>query len=320
MATTYREAAALPAGRTRRAHGQPLQRGDHVDHDRAWRPRGTSSSSVAAARPSCRDRPDCPARRRHRAVRRARPAHRRARRTSRRRRRRSTSRRATGDASTTIASTSRSTRPTPTSTTSSSTRRTYRKRAAELIVAASACKLPARLGQRGRSTVRPMRAKNGGAAARRAGGYLIGAIPVAYIAGRLKGIDIRRYGSANVGASNVYQSVARWAVVPVGIAQIALAMAGIGLAKLLDQDLGVQVAAGVAALVGACWSVYLRVRRRTRHRRLHRLHALPHADNARRLRRRLHGGRARAQRAPRRRRWRLPSRRCRRSSSTARGR
>ena len=88
--------------------------------------------------------------------------------------------------------------------------------------------------------------------------YLVSTIPIAYIAGRLKGIDIRRYGSANVGASNVYQSVARWAVVPVGAGQIALAMAGIALAKLLDQDLGVQVAAGLAALVGACWSVYLR--------------------------------------------------------------
>ena len=50
-----------------------------------------------------------------------------------------------------------------------------------------------------------------------AASYLIGAIPVAYVAGRLKGIDIRQYGSANVGASNVYQSVARWAVVPVGV-------------------------------------------------------------------------------------------------------
>jgi glycerol-3-phosphate acyltransferase PlsY len=89
--------------------------------------------------------------------------------------------------------------------------------------------------------------------------YLISAIPVAYVAGRLKGIDIRRYGSANVGASNVYQAVAHWAVVPVGLAQIALAMAGIGLAKLVDQPLGVQVAAGVAALVGASWSVYLRL-------------------------------------------------------------
>ncbi len=88
--------------------------------------------------------------------------------------------------------------------------------------------------------------------------YLIGSIPVAYLAGRaLKGIDIRQYGSANVGASNVYQSVARWAVVPVGVAQIGQAMAGIGLAKGLDQELGVQVLAGLAVLLGAAWSVFL---------------------------------------------------------------
>ncbi len=89
--------------------------------------------------------------------------------------------------------------------------------------------------------------------------YLIGSIPVAYLAGRiLKGIDIRQYGSANVGASNVYQSVARWAVVPVGLAQIGLPMAGIGLAKGLDQPLGVQVLAGLAALLGAVGPVFLR--------------------------------------------------------------
>ena len=38
------------------------------------------------------------------------------------------------------------------------------------------------------------------------GSYLIGSVPVAYIAGRTRGIDIRNYGSGNVGASNVWQS------------------------------------------------------------------------------------------------------------------
>jgi len=88
--------------------------------------------------------------------------------------------------------------------------------------------------------------------------YLIGAIPVAYVFGRaIKGIDLREYGSANVGASNVYQSVARWAVVPVGLLEIAQGMAGIMLAKLLGQDLGLQVAAGLAAIMGQTWSVFL---------------------------------------------------------------
>jgi len=88
--------------------------------------------------------------------------------------------------------------------------------------------------------------------------YLIGAIPVAYIFGRaLKGIDLREYGSANVGASNVYRSVAGWAVVPVGLLEIVQGMAGIVLAKFLGQDLGVQVLAGLAAIAGQTWSVFL---------------------------------------------------------------
>ena len=41
--------------------------------------------------------------------------------------------------------------------------------------------------------------------------YLVGSIPTAYVLGRLvKGIDIREYGSGNVGASNVFQHVGRW--------------------------------------------------------------------------------------------------------------
>jgi len=89
--------------------------------------------------------------------------------------------------------------------------------------------------------------------------YLVGAIPVAYIFGRsLKGIDLREYGSANVGASNVYRSVAHWAVVPVGLLEIAQGVAGIMMAKFLGQDLGVQVVAGLAAILGQAWSVFLR--------------------------------------------------------------
>ena len=36
--------------------------------------------------------------------------------------------------------------------------------------------------------------------------YLLGSIPFAYLAGRaLKGVDLRRHGSGNLGASNVYR-------------------------------------------------------------------------------------------------------------------
>ena len=45
--------------------------------------------------------------------------------------------------------------------------------------------------------------------------YLIGSIPMAYLLGKLfKRIDIRDYGSGNVGASNVWVHVNKWVVGP----------------------------------------------------------------------------------------------------------
>lgn len=90
------------------------------------------------------------------------------------------------------------------------------------------------------------------------GSYLVGAVPVAYLAGRLlRGIDIREYGSGNIGPSNVWQNVSRPAVVPVGLAEIGQGLLGILVAKAADQSLTVQVLAGLAALLGHNWSPYL---------------------------------------------------------------
>ena len=46
--------------------------------------------------------------------------------------------------------------------------------------------------------------------------YLLGSIPAAYIAGRLlKGIDLRQYGSGNLGATNVYRVLGARAAIAV---------------------------------------------------------------------------------------------------------
>ncbi|OGO50756.1 MAG: hypothetical protein A2148_03420 [Chloroflexi bacterium RBG_16_68_14] len=92
------------------------------------------------------------------------------------------------------------------------------------------------------------------------GSYFIGGVPVAYLTGwLLRGVDIRRYGSGNVGASNVWQSISRAAVVPVGLAEIGQGLLGIVIAKAVDQGLAVQVLAGLAALAGHNWSPFLRL-------------------------------------------------------------
>jgi glycerol-3-phosphate acyltransferase PlsY len=97
------------------------------------------------------------------------------------------------------------------------------------------------------------------AAAIIAGAYVVGSLPVAYVVGRWRsGIDLRRYGSGNVGASNVWQSVSRALVVPVGLAQIGQGLLGPGIAKLAGEPESVQVAAGLAALVAHNWCPWLR--------------------------------------------------------------
>lgn len=92
-------------------------------------------------------------------------------------------------------------------------------------------------------------------------GYLIGSIPTAYLVARWRrGIDIRRYGSGNVGASNIARHVGKADFVIV--AAFDVLVKGVGsvlLARGLGLDLYYQVLAVLAAVVGHSWSVYLKL-------------------------------------------------------------
>ncbi|MCX7785148.1 MAG: glycerol-3-phosphate 1-O-acyltransferase PlsY [candidate division WOR-3 bacterium] len=52
-------------------------------------------------------------------------------------------------------------------------------------------------------------------------GYLIGSIPFGFLISRLKKIDIRRYGSKNIGFTNVYRALGPLYAVPVLILDVA---------------------------------------------------------------------------------------------------
>ena len=51
--------------------------------------------------------------------------------------------------------------------------------------------------------------------------YLLGSIPAGYLAGRIAGIDIRKVGSGNIGATNVTRTLGRRYGYPVFLVDFA---------------------------------------------------------------------------------------------------
>ncbi|MDO8715971.1 MAG: glycerol-3-phosphate acyltransferase [Dehalococcoidales bacterium] len=90
------------------------------------------------------------------------------------------------------------------------------------------------------------------------GAYLLGSIPSAYLIARwTRGIDIRQYGSGNVGASNISAVVSKWWTVPVTIFDLGKGMLVVYLARLVGLELYQQILVGIAAIVGHNWPVFL---------------------------------------------------------------
>ena len=89
--------------------------------------------------------------------------------------------------------------------------------------------------------------------------YLVGSVPTAYIAARWRrGIDIRQYGSGNVGASNLVRLSARWLAIVVIIVDLGKGILMVWAAQAAGLALAQQVAVGLAAIIGHNWPVFLR--------------------------------------------------------------
>jgi glycerol-3-phosphate acyltransferase PlsY len=90
-------------------------------------------------------------------------------------------------------------------------------------------------------------------------GYLLGSFPSAYLAGRLrKGIDIRKVGSKNMGAMNVYYQVGLMEAVLVTLADLGKGIGAILLARWLNVSLTFQLIVGLAAVMGHIFPVFLK--------------------------------------------------------------
>lgn len=90
--------------------------------------------------------------------------------------------------------------------------------------------------------------------------YLVGAIPTAYIFGKvLKGVDIRTQGSGNVGATNAFRVLGKLPgtiVLLLDIAKGAVATAGIADVFAWDSILA-RVILGITVVAGHNWTIFL---------------------------------------------------------------
>ena len=91
-----------------------------------------------------------------------------------------------------------------------------------------------------------------------AASYLVGSIPFGYIAGRVqKGIDVRDYGSGATGATNVMRTLGKGAFVAVLVGDALKGYGPVLVTWHLFHSHDLQVASGLAAVLGHDFPVYI---------------------------------------------------------------
>jgi glycerol-3-phosphate acyltransferase PlsY len=96
-----------------------------------------------------------------------------------------------------------------------------------------------------------------------AGAYIIGATPFGYLAGRMKGVDIREHGSGNVGATNVIRVMGKGIGVPVFILDMGKGWVPVMLTRWIMAGQGMdstwaEILAGIAAVMGHNFTFWLK--------------------------------------------------------------
>lgn len=85
----------------------------------------------------------------------------------------------------------------------------------------------------------------------------MGAIPVGYVVARILGVDIRRRGSGNIGATNVLRAAGWTPAVATLVADVAKGYAATWVGSQAGPGPAWAGTAAVLAVVGNCWPVFL---------------------------------------------------------------
>ena len=90
--------------------------------------------------------------------------------------------------------------------------------------------------------------------------YLVGAMPIGYLVARVLGVDIRGHGSGNIGATNVLRTLGKGPAAITLLLDVAKGYAAVWIALALGPEPWWGSAGAALAVVGNCWSIFLRFR------------------------------------------------------------
>jgi len=90
------------------------------------------------------------------------------------------------------------------------------------------------------------------------GSYLLGAIPVGLVLSKLKGVDLRQFGSGKTGSTNVLRTIGKKYAVLALIGDILKGVIAVLIARYTLHSPFWEVAAGFAAVIGHNWPVYIK--------------------------------------------------------------
>jgi glycerol-3-phosphate acyltransferase PlsY len=95
--------------------------------------------------------------------------------------------------------------------------------------------------------------------------YLLGSLPMGVLAARIvKGVEIREVGSGRTGATNAYRAAGPWGLALTSLGDIGKGIAAVWVARFLmflapsSWAVWIETLAGIAAVVGHNWSIFLR--------------------------------------------------------------
>jgi glycerol-3-phosphate acyltransferase PlsY len=90
--------------------------------------------------------------------------------------------------------------------------------------------------------------------------FLAGSIPFGIIVAKAKGVDLRKVGSGNIGATNVLRSMGKWPAAVTLLGDIMKGTFAVALGRYAGADPLYEGLFGIAAILGHNFSIFLKFR------------------------------------------------------------